>query len=345
MTRLAAIVFALLVGLTARAGEIALRPSARLTPGAPVTLGDVATLTGDDAAALAPTALDVRRGSDGAAEITVEDVRAALDAAGVNWGRLTLRGSVCAVRAAEPTPATPDAPRRARSRDEPAAVDLAGPPTVRTRLARLVARLYGVTPDNLRLRFDERDAEFLSTPESGRRIEIQPAATPNASRFSAVVWLYAGDELLGSRSVRVDVRVRRPVVVLTRALDRGDAVTPDAVRSETLWVEPAGSAMVGAVEDAVGAVARKRLDAGAILRAEALEPPIVVRRGELVTVHCVSGGVVVKAKARAARDGRAGERLELRMDGSKKTFVARVVAPGRAVVNLDAPASLAEAAP
>jgi flagella basal body P-ring formation protein FlgA len=61
----------------------------------------------------------------------------------------------------------------------------------------------------------------------------------------------------------------------------------------------------------------------------------VVRRGELVTVHCVSGGIVVKAKARARAEARQDEVIELQMDGSKKTFRARIVGPGRAVVNLD----------
>ena len=335
---------------SADAGTITLRPSVRIDADAPVTLGAIATLDGDDAEALADTPIHTddaaRRDPAGPIEITIDDVRAALEAQRVNWGRLMLRGSICTVsRGPAPAPRTAASQKRQPDRAEPAPVDLAGPPTVRTRLAELLARLYGVTTDNLRVRFDERDTDFLNTPELGRRIEIQPAATPGSSRFAATVWLYSGDTLLDARSLRMDVRLRRPVVLLTRTLDRGDAITPVDVRAETLWVEPIGAAMLASTDAAIGSVARRRLDAGVILRTDVLASPVVVRRGELVTVHCVSGGVVVKAKARAQRDGRIDERITLKMDGSQKTFTARVVAPGRAVVNLDAHAASEEATP
>lgn len=325
----------------AQADTVTLRSSVRLGQGTPITLGAIAALDGPDATALAKTVVVADAGARAAGraffEVPIVDVRAALEAQGVNWGRVSLRGGVCVVRFAGATAEPEHAPPRATRRPEPTptTVDLTGAPTVRTRVAQLLARVYSVAPTDLRVRFDADDEAFLSIPEAGRRIEVQPAATPGSSRFSAIVWVYAGDHLIDSRTLRLDIRVRRSVVVLSRPLDRGDAITPDTARAQTMWVEPIGAPMASSIESVAGSVARRRLRAGAILRTDQLESPVVVRRGELITVHCVSGGVVVKAKARAQKDAREGERIELRMDGSKKSFTARVVGPGRAVVNLD----------
>ncbi len=332
--RTAVVILLLAVASFANAGTVTLRPAAGVDPAGAITLGMIAELVGAEAERLAEVVVRPA-GAASLGEIGIDTVRAALDKLGVNWGRLALRGSTCMLRPLhiETTSETESAPAPA---DEPAAVDFTGPATVRTRLAELLARVYSVEPADLRVRFDPADAGFLDTPEAGRRIEIQPAATPGASRYAATVWIYAGDRLLDSRTLRADVRLRRPVVVLTRAADRNEAIGADSLRSEIMWIEPTGAPMVAEPDGVVGSLARRRLDAGTILRTDALIPPIVVRRGELVSVHCVSGGVVVKTKARAQQDAREGERIELRVDGSKKSFVARVIAPGRAIVNIDA---------
>ncbi|VAX36374.1 hypothetical protein MNBD_PLANCTO03-1779, partial [hydrothermal vent metagenome] len=78
-----------------------------------------------------------------------------------------------------------------------------------------------------------------------------------------------------------------------------------------------------------------KIPAGTMIRAEALEPPVAAERGDLVKVHCISGGIVVKAWARAQARAFEGEFVELRMTGSDKTFQARMTGRGAAVMSLD----------
>ncbi len=80
--------------------------------------------------------------------------------------------------------------------------------------------------------------------------------------------------------------------------------------------------------------ARRNIAAGSVVRVDSLEPPIACERGDLVKVHCVSGGIVVKAWARAQGQARDGEMVELLMTGSKKSFQARMTGLGVAVMNL-----------
>ncbi|MCB9838827.1 MAG: flagellar basal body P-ring formation protein FlgA [Phycisphaeraceae bacterium] len=313
-------------------GVITLNPTARIAPGDPALLRDVAALEGEPARALAATV--VHTSAAAGFTVSVADVRAALTKQDANWGRLALRGSTCEVRVgdravrrvADETPAE----------TAPAVVDLAGVQTVLTRLARLVARMFGVDNENLRLRFDERDEALLSRPVTERtRVEIQPASTASSSRMAFIVWIYEGEDPEPvSQNVRVDVLLRRPVVSATRELRPGEAIAEGDLVEAQQWIAPDGSVPIAGARQALGMRAKRKIAAGSTIRADQLEPPIACERGDLVKVHCVSGGIVVKAWARALGKALEGEHVELRMTGSEKTFRARMTGRGVAVMDL-----------
>jgi flagella basal body P-ring formation protein FlgA len=150
-----------------------------------------------------------------------------------------------------------------------------------------------------------------------------------------VVWVYEGDRLLETRTVKVAAQVRREVVVVTADVERGAALPREHLRMETLWLDAGGAAPVASVEHAALLQARRRIAAGTALRMDVVEAPLAIRKGDLVTVHCMSGGVVVKAFGRAQADAREGEYVDLRLEGGEKTFRARAAGRGRAVMSLD----------
>ncbi len=342
MWRLVApILFLLMFVSSVRADTVTLRRSAHLPVGQAITLDDIAELSGAEAVSLGKIVIlaEPAKRASGRSKlnISIDAVHKVLDESRVNWGRVSMRGTTCIVRLTgqrtEPDAAgireIKPAPRTA------AMVDLTGPSTVRIRVATLLARLYNVKPDALRVLFQESDEAFLDRLQLDRRIEVQPTSNPSSSRMSVIVWVYDGDRLESSRTLRIDLLIHRPVVVTTMDIARGDAINAADLRQETRWIAPTGAPLLAVIERAAGFVAKRRISTGSMLQSDLLELPIVVRRGELVTVHCVSGGVVVKAKARARAQARQDEIIELQMDGSKKTFLARIVGPGRAVVNLD----------
>jgi flagella basal body P-ring formation protein FlgA len=318
----------------AELGVITLNQAASVAPGDPALLRDVATLAGEPAMALAGTVIRIPAAGATSLTITTDDLRAALTGRNANWGRLTLRGSACQVRIG-------DRPRPLRSvepggESAPVTIDLTGAQTVRTRLAQLVGRMFNVENEDLRLLFDERDAALLSRSVSEQtRVEIQPASTPSSSRMAFVVWIYEGKSLEPtSVTVRVDVLLRRPVVTATREIRRDEPIAEGDTVEAVQWIAPDGSASVAGSRQAIGMRAKRTIAAGSMIRADALEPPIACRRGDLVKVHCVSGGIVVKAWARAMGRALEGEFVELRMNGSEKTFRARMTGHGAAVMEL-----------
>lgn len=297
-------------------------------------IGDVATLEGDDVRALSEVVLASASEGGAMLEITLEQVREALDAHGVNWGRVALRGSRCGVRVVGGV-RDGQADEPVRGVRQPESVDVDRAPTVRTRVALLLGRLFGVENGDLRVLFDEGDEAFLDTPEWGRRIEVQPNSVANSSRQSLTVRVYEGEHLVASRTIRADVTIRRGVVVIKSGLGRREVIDRDDVSLEELWMVPDGTAPVSRLEDAVGMLTRARVPGGSVLRVSQIEEPVLVRRGERVTVHCLNGGVALRVQARALRDGKRGEQIECVLDGRERAFTARVSDRGVAVMVLD----------
>ncbi|HBS28366.1 MAG TPA: flagella basal body P-ring formation protein FlgA [Phycisphaerales bacterium] len=327
------------------ADAVRLRSAASVAGGRPVTLADVADLEGDAAGAFGGLVLvadpAARALSRPWLEIGISEVRGALRDAGAREARIALSGESCIVRLlASPNapPGDEQGPHRA-SPDPLAPVDPGGSTTVRAEVARVLSELLGVDWPALRLRFDAEDRAFVDAPAHGRRVSIVPSSTAGA-RMLLSVRLFAGESLEQQRTVGVEAEVRRAVLVLSRDIDRRSPVERDAIASIEAWIAPGGNPPIDRIEDAVGAVARRPLRTGEVLRAGDVEPAIAVRRGEITTVHCLRGGVALQTRARARADGRIGDVVEFKIDASGRSFVARVDGKGVAVADLDASAPI-----
>lgn len=344
LSRVIAVVVVLGATLVARGGTIALRSAAKIDAPRAVTLADVADLSGDDALAAGAVVVegDIAGAAKGRmwAEITIEQVERALKGAGISTGRLAISGSRCYIRfGAAPPEIKVDA--RAAKRDEgPKEIDYAGEDTVRHRVGGALTKLFGVGPSGLRAKFDAQDEDVLALPTAGRRVAVEPMTSPSTTRALVAVRVYEGDTLTVNRTITAVIELRRHVVTVTKDVARGRVITSDLVSEEDRWMEPGGEVLVSSRDDVVGCEALTRLEAGTPLRQHDAAPAVVIKRGDMVEVLCLSGGLEIKARARAMSDGRRGERVDLRMEGSKKSFTGKADSPGRVVVALDGVDSL-----
>jgi flagella basal body P-ring formation protein FlgA len=324
--------FVLLAAALAQAQTaIELRTSASVKAGASVTLADIADVRGDDAESLLATVI-VAAPDQRFVEIPVADVRAALEKAGVKWGRTVLRGSVCTL-GVKGLEARAGAVRdQSTGRPAPTTVKLGGPETIRTQVARALARMYSVEAGDVRILFEERDEELLRTPTAGKRVDIQPTSSPATAQVGLRIYVFNADRLVTQRTISADVLVRRTVVTASASIARQQAIGPDDYSVGEQWLSP--SATVPCTPDEVdGRVARARINPGQVITRSSVEAPVVVNKGDIVEVHCLAGGVHIKAtRARALEQGRDGEIVPFRLEGSKKTFSARMSGRGNAVL-------------
>lgn len=323
-----------------------------------VTLADVAVLdppTTEEAARLAEIVVLPGGGiaaSAGVATVSVADVRSALDAAHVLWARTTLRGSSCVVTIARvggetERPSVKMPVRVGLSQVVPQMADVGdatgpgggggggGARTVRQAVSARLAELYAVDAADLRLAFDGADEEFLSqgVVRAGvvRRVDAQPNGTGSSARTPVSIVIYEADRIVAARTVGTQALINRTVVVARGAIGRGQAVTAESVEVGRQWIAPSTRAPVTA-EEAIGQIASRPIAAGAVVTSADVTTPIACKRGDIVWVHALSGGLTVKAKCRAQGQARDGEMVQLKLEGSGKPITARMSGMGRAVM-------------
>jgi flagella basal body P-ring formation protein FlgA len=323
--------------------SVVLKPSAVIPDGArAITLGDVAEIdppTTPDGAKLTEIVL-VENAAAAPQTIGITQVRAAMDAAQVQWARITLRGANCKLSVSAPAPVASAAPaakapvRPATGMSTPQTVDMGGVQTIRVAIAGRLLALYGVADQDLRVGFDAGDDDFLDQSIGDRRVDVQPAATGASARTPVNVFIYEGDRLTTTRLVSTQALIDRAVVTARSAITKGEAISPEAIESSRQWVSPNSKPSISA-DLAAGQLAARNIAAGATLTAADITPPVVCKRGDLVWVHVLSGGMSVKAKARAMEQARDGERVHLKLDGSDRVFCARMSGPGKAVMIAD----------
>ena len=325
--------------------EICLRRSVEVS-GPVVALGDVARLRGDAADVLA----DVRLGELGRAGmvLTIEDVREALEQAGVNPAAVTLTGyTTCAVAyvpgdAATLTPvavANAAAPLAAAdgiagdAADDATSDASSAPPAagLGDRIHAALAAAAGVTPAELVVDWTEHDAAALAAATGSHGIELVQERLRNRPR---VLLRPVHDAAAPPIEVRPTLRQRVAAAVLTQAVRRGDPIPADAVEMRDLVVSLDDRPIVETA-GVVGQRAARALLPGEPIVVRDLEVPLLVRRGELVTVEATAGTLVIRTVARAMADGGQAEMIRLRNEGTREQFTATVTGRRTARVDVD----------
>lgn len=126
-----------------------------------------------------------------------------------------------------------------------------------------------------------------------------------------------------------------PAVAAIRPIGRGEVVKAADIE---LRMVDANSKSVGqrvaadSVEKLIGMEARQAIQAGDIVFTDQVQAPIVVKRGDVITVTSQSGGIRVKTSGRATHDAARGELVQVEALGSREKYDARVTGPREAAV-------------
>lgn len=128
--------------------------------------------------------------------------------------------------------------------------------------------------------------------------------------------------------VPVSIKMFGEAVVAVRPLAGGTALTPQDVHMAQVEL---GTASAGALTDpqqVAGKVLRRPLLADAVVTADSLEEPRMVRRDERVTLVAEGSGIEVRMMGQALADGVLGELIKVRNLGSKRVVEGTVLSAG-----------------
>ena len=152
------------------------------------------------------------------------------------------------------------------------------------------------------------------------------AALPSGTRLAGRLTVEVS--CTGKRPWRLYLPVRiessRPVVVAARSLTRDTILAPADVRLAKLGPGVSGYGTVADPAQVIGQRLRRSLEAGAPVSASLLDAPLIVRRGQQVTLEALAGGIAVRVAGVARSDGALGQLIEVENGSSGKTVQAVV---------------------
>jgi flagellar basal body P-ring formation protein FlgA len=121
-------------------------------------------------------------------------------------------------------------------------------------------------------------------------------------------------------NVPVDIRRTHTVLVLRRAVGRGETIAAADVAAQPRELPGLASPFVARVEDLAGRLTRRPLPEGTAVTADALNAVLLIKRGQQVTLVAQSAGFEVRAPGKAMADASAHQRVRVQNLNSLKVI-------------------------
>jgi flagella basal body P-ring formation protein FlgA len=298
----------------AEAAEVVLQPQA--APQAPIVrLGDVALVSADDSLAakqLMSTPLMPAPAEGSVKYLRATELHDILVARGVDTRGIQFSGAEV-VAIGEP------AAQAGQSGNPAAEAGVAATPEqVAAAIAEYLCQQSGHDLWNVQIEADKSVLDAFS--QAGGHVGISGGKAPWSGRQR---FLIAG--AAGAQPVMVYARVDRMemAVVVIRPIERGQLVRRSDVELRPHLGAVPKQAMFS-LDSAVGKEAVQGLRADSLLLANQVRSPLLVRRGDRVSVRVRAGGVTVRAFAVAQQDGSAGDLVALQNAEGKERYTAVV---------------------
>jgi len=178
-------------------------------------------------------------------------------------------------------------------------------------------------------RLSPQQEQMLAQSQGLIRVDGGRAPWVGPQQFDLHFETAAGSQHLG---ISAQVRMVHNMIVAKRELPRGVMVRERDLEFRETEVHSIGHAsqkVFRRIDQVVGQETTRAVAAGQPLSERYLRRPLLVRRGDPVTVYARSGGIRVRTTARATQDGARGDviTVETLLRPRRKRFDARVVDP------------------
>jgi flagella basal body P-ring formation protein FlgA len=124
-------------------------------------------------------------------------------------------------------------------------------------------------------------------------------------------------------------KVYRSVAVAGRILQRGDLVNAGDLSTDIKDVSEFRLGFALTPETIIGKEVKYTINKGEAFRISALDAPLVVKRGDTVSMVASAGEISVTTNGTAVTDGRIGQQIRVKNNQSARIINAKVVGAGK----------------
>ncbi len=155
---------------------------------------------------------------------------------------------------------------------------------------------------------------------------------PRSGRFSVFVTAPANSDNAQRQRVSGRIVYQVTIAVPAHAMAIGDVFGPADVSETKLPRDRVAADAITNPQQLIGKAARRILRAGETVRAGDIADPVVVHKGDLVTIELDTAGMQLTAQGKAAEDGAMGASIRVANTQSNRLLDAFVVGPNQVVI-------------
>lgn len=332
------------------AGTIRMWPAAVAMENS-VRLAEVAELTGFDIKTRERLArVEVGRSPDagGSKYISLDAVRAALSDAGFNLADIRVQGaSQCGVSrpaesATDPKLHEKTTLKNATSENNAQRQGGAKADTLRRAVIGHVETELQRYGGQVEVAFDRTAENVLELAGPEYTFVVRRRGGSPLGLTPVEVDVLAGGKIVQTVPLVVQVRLNRSMLTARRAINQDARIRAEDVDVSMVTLTRLDQTGLDDVNAVIGQRAKRFIPVGTQVTPDMLESVPLVRRGELVTLEAMVGGISIITSAKADEDGRLHEVIRVRgLEGRREEFDAVVVGAGK--VRLGGPVEAGEA--
>lgn len=128
-----------------------------------------------------------------------------------------------------------------------------------------------------------------------------------------------------SLMLNADIQVFRDVVVLRDHIGRGDRVTALSLTLHKRNIADLQRGYFTSLKQVINNISKRSLKAGTALNPGMIDLPIIVKRGQAITLKVDRAGFSVDMKGLALRKGRQGDKIKVKNNSSGKVLYGTVI--------------------
>ncbi len=174
--------------------------------------------------------------------------------------------------------------------------------------------------------------DAAAIPASGTRMTVEAksgSALIGATRFLATI--FRQDRIVSRFWVRARIDWLGQVVVATRPMAANERVTDESLTTQEMAMSQLRSPF-GEISEVVGKRTKRAIRVGEVLRADNVEVPPTVNRGDMVKVVARGRGIELSLLGRVRQPAHIGETVHVENIGSHRTIYGTLIDPSTVLV-------------